>query len=304
MSLVDFAIVGVPKSATTFIHYTVRTHPDVFMQENEDVTFLQEDWAERIPSFLAGATASRRRVAGMKRPDLLFSPDAARRMKSHNPAIKTIAVLRHPVERLVAHYFHLMGYCYIPLRDFDTGMRSLISGEMQKEWWRSFEVFAFSHYREAIERFAEIIGPENLHVVLHDDVKADAPTVARAVCGFLGLDFEGKVTFPSGRPQKVVYSLDRLRFLRHRNEATMQLDEFGRAIKVTSRALTPQERAWEMVVKQFDEKVIAPISDNAPPRLSTELWEKIYPQFRDDILYVERLLGRELPTWHANPLAA
>jgi hypothetical protein len=58
-----------------------------------------------------------------------------------------------------------------------------------------------------------------------------------------------------------------------------------------------------MIVKQFDEKLVAPSADNAPPRVSAVLWEQIYPQFRDDVVYVERLLSRELPTWHQNPLA-
>ena len=144
MSKVDFAIIGVPKSATTFVHHALMSHSDVTLEEGENNAFAREGWEASIAQFLEKAAAQGRRLRGLKRPDMLFNSVVAQRMKSHNPDIKAVAVLRHPIERVVAHYFHQMKYSFLPLLYFDTGIRELISGEMQSRLCvvRSFETDA------------------------------------------------------------------------------------------------------------------------------------------------------------------
>ena len=303
MAKVDFAIIGVPKSATTFVHWALRSHPDIAMEENENSAFNGDNWASRITQLLKQAETGQHRLCGVKRPDMIFNTESANRMKGHNPAVKAIAILRHPAVRTVAHYFHLMKYSFLPLVDFTTGVEALLNGEMQKNWPRSWEVLDFSRYSEAMTHYADALGDSNVHFVTHDDVKKNSEDVIRDICEFLGIDFDQKTTLPDGRPQKVMYSLERIRFLRHANEAVMELDEFDRAQRFRDKPLTQQENDWNWMVKQFDEKGMAQSHSNKPPRMSVTLWETLYAYFRDDIVQVETLLGRELPAWHTNPLA-
>ena len=174
---------------------------------------------------------------------------------------------------------------------------------MQQHWPRSHEVLDFSCYADAMTRYMEALGRTNVQFIIHDDVKKNATEVMRAVCAFLDLDFEGNLILPTGNPQKVMYSLERLRFLRHGNEATMELDEFDRAKRFRLQPLTDQESAWDRMIKQFDEKMMAVKLPNVPPRLDANTWEMLYTHFENDIARVESILGRTLPTWHSNPLS-
>lgn len=302
MPKVDFAIVGVPKSATTFLHGSLRSHPDVLMDENENVAFRTDDWEEKLAPLLSRVANGKHQLCGIKRPDLMFFQDALHRMKMHNPHMRIITLLRHPIERAMAHYFHLISYSYGPLEDFDTGINSLMRGVMQKDWPRMYEVLAFSEYADAMRTLIDVFGNDSVLFMTHDEVKADATTAVGAACSFLDIHTPEKVVMPTSRPQKVMYSLERLRFLRHRNEASIELDQFGRAQRFRSRARSEWEGVWARMIADFDHGLMSKHFPNVPPRLDETLWDELYDFFRSDIEQTEALLGRSMPAWHQNPL--
>lgn len=304
MPKVDFAIIGVPKSATTFLHDALRSHPDVLMEDNENVAFLSEDWHQKLAPLLDRAAAGKGLLCGLKRPNLMFFPDALRRMKSHNPQMRVLALLRHPVERAVAHYFHMISYSYGPLEEFNTGIRFIMHGLMQKDWPRTQEILDFSRYADAMADVVDVFGKEAVLFMTHDDVKADATTTAHSACSFFGVQRPEKIVLPTTRPQKVMYSLERLRFLRHRNEASIELDQFGRAQRFRSRNLREWEVIWTRMISDFDKSVMSKYFPNEPPRIDDGLWNQLYDYFRRDIEQTEEVLGRKVPAWHQNPLPA
>lgn len=301
---VDFAIVGVPKSATTFLHGSLRSHPDVVMDDNENVAFRTDDWQEKLAPLLSRAATGTHRFCGIKRPDLMFFQDALHRMKMHNPRMRIITLLRHPIERAMAHYFHLISYSYGPLEDFDTGINYLMRGLMQKDWPRMYEVLEFSRYADAMRTLIDLFGDGNVRFMTHDEVKADATAAVRSACAFLDIHTPEKVVMPTSRPQKVMYSLERLRFLRHRNEASIELDQFARAQGVRTRSLREWEVIWTRMINDFDRSVMSKYYANEPPPIHTHLWGRLYDLFRSDIEQTEELLGRKMPAWHENPLPA
>lgn len=304
MRKVDFAIIGVAKSATTFVHEALRSHPEIFMEDTENVAFHSENWEEALAPVLAGATEAQRRVCGIKRPNLMFFEDAIGRLKEHNPHMRTMALLRHPIERAVAHYFHMINYSYAPVEAFDTGIRAILSGALQKDWPRTQEVLDFSRYANPIARLFGTFDRGKILLLTHDDVKIDAGAVVRAACAFLGVDRPEKAVLPTARPQKVMYSLERLRFLRHRNEAIMELDQFGRALRSRERAPHEWETVWSYAIAEFDQVSMSKRFPNVPPRIDDVLWGELYDFFRGDIARTEELLGRKMPGWHQNPLPA
>jgi hypothetical protein len=303
MAKVDFAIVGVPKSATTLVQRVLRSHGHIFLEEGENPLFNSAQWDARIGALLQQAEASGRKLCGIKRPDMLFNIESARRLKSHNADVKAVAVLRHPVERAVAHYFHNVRYGFLPFLDIGAGVRGLLSGEIQRDWPRGHEVLGFSRYGDAMTGYLDTLGQDQVRYFTHDEVKADAVGVIRRVCDFLGVSSAGDIVLPKDRPQKVMYAMERLRFLRHANEATMEMDAAGRAVRFKPLPLSEHDEAWDYMVAQFDQKVMADKYPNVPPRLDPATWDMLYAYFRDDIARTEALLGRALPSWHLNPLA-
>lgn len=302
MPKVDFSIIGVPKSATTFVHDALRSHPDVLMDDNENVSFLADNWQAHLSPLLEAAERAQRPLCGLKRPNLMFSREAVRRMKEHNPDMRLIVLLRHPVERTIAHYFHMISYSFAPVEEFETGIRLITAGLLQKDWPRTQEILDYSQYAAGMANVIATFGEKNVLFLTHDDVKANAKAVVRSVCAFLNIQTPEKAVLPTARPQKVMYSLERLRFLRHRNEASIELDQFGRAQRFRSRPRSEWEGVWAKMIADFDHGLMSKHFPNVPPRLDETLWDELYDFFRSDIEQTEALLGRNMPAWHQNPL--
>ncbi len=180
--VITFCIAGFQKCASTWLHRCLQEHPAVHLPDRHMLHYfdihhqLGEDWYRR--TFFPEVSASATQI-GDATVSYARSPEALDRLHLHNPDLRIILLLRHPVERAWSHYWH----------ERKKGKIHFAFGE----WRENYDLFndwiAPGLYDEAIARVeARFPAPSSLHLVLQDDVAADPVSVIKDVHSFLGID--------------------------------------------------------------------------------------------------------------------
>ena len=127
---------------------------------------------------------------GEASPAYLLYPDAARRIAEQIPYCKIVAVLRDPVERVLAHYrsFEQQGREHLSLeRALEQEERRLADG-----WAYHWSYLGMSSYTAALTRYLARFALPQIHLVRAEDLQSpeQRPTAWRALLKFLEVDAE------------------------------------------------------------------------------------------------------------------
>lgn len=199
--LVDFIIAGAPKCGTTALAAFLDMHPEVAISRMKEPRFFT-----RIPGDLEGKlTGNGPRLSGnydkgldwynrLWEDDLhhqklrgeastlyFVNADAPQLIKEHNPEIKLIMMLRHPVDRLYSHYWqeHKLGY------DFPSFQEMAMFNHARFQFYSSV-----SHYKANIERYFQLFSPEQILILDQQIFQSNTKEECKRVCDFLGIPFE------------------------------------------------------------------------------------------------------------------
>jgi Sulfotransferase domain len=110
-ALGTFAIVGAQKGGTTALSSFLAAHPDICMAEPRETHFFDRScyFGTGVPPYAAYERAvyphyQGEAAVGWSTPSIMFVPDGIERLARYNPALRLIALLRHPAERAFSHY--------------------------------------------------------------------------------------------------------------------------------------------------------------------------------------------------------
>ncbi len=279
--LPNFFIIGAIKGGTTSLYAYLKEHPQIYMSPLKEPRYLcfdPEDPVHRTKPFNSFPVRTlegygrlfdgvRHETAiGEASPQYLRSRVALRRMVDLCPNAKVIASLRDPLERAYSEYImHVRaGNETRPVREYflDDGRLDL------------------SCYYNDVKRYRDRFGPR-LKVVLLEDIKRDALGVARELFNFL----EVETSFaPNLSQSHNVGGLPRSRALHN------LLHIRNKRVRLGLRPFVPVGlRTWRMKVKNAN---LTPA-----PALPQEVREEFGGYFRDDILRLSELIGRDLHHW-------
>lgn len=137
-----------------------------------------------------------------------------------------------------------------------------------------------SYYSESLERYTTLFGRENIQIHLYEDFKQQPEQVLDAICRHLGVDgFQ-----PDMSMNHNVGGL-------HRSNTLKMLLTRPNPLRFLARELLPDSlrvRGREAIEHRDLER--------APP-ISPEIWTKLQPTFREDVLRLQNLIGRDLEHW-------
>jgi len=106
--LLDFAIIGHPKTATTTILYWLRSHPEILMPRHEVRSLRKGKPAALVEELYTSLPAGSLYKRGYKSPIDLETPKALDLIRQYWPQTVLIVGLRHPVKWFESFYnFHL-----------------------------------------------------------------------------------------------------------------------------------------------------------------------------------------------------
>jgi hypothetical protein len=195
----DFLVIGAMRSGTTSLARWLRAHPQAFVPVTKELHFFDLHWDEGPAwyerHFAAAHPAS---TAGEATPNYLYHRDVPDRIAEVLPDVRLVAVLRDPVDRAWSHYWMNVqkGRERLSFEDALAAEPERLAAEAAPWRWAYVDR---GHYVEQLRRYEERFGRDRMHVLLFDDMRADAAAAYGGVCRFLGID-DAEVPEEVGRP--------------------------------------------------------------------------------------------------------
>ena len=293
VTMPNFLIIGAQKAGTTSLYYYLKQHPQIYMSPIKEPHFFDGEGAgqdagrpvrglrpeittiEEYRTLFQGAT--KETAIGEASPSYLYIPEAPERIRYHVPEVNLIAVLRNPVERAYSAFLHTVRSGREPLTDFSEALREE-EGRIRGNWHAIYHYKNRGFYYGQLKRYQETFGRERIGVYLYEELNRNPAGMAQDIFRFLGVD-EGFVPNVSVR-----YNASGV----PRNKVVSILLE-------RSRKATP-------VLKRFlpfgiRQNLKGMIYAKPPPPLSAEVRRGLIEVYREDILRLQELIGRDLSKW-------
>ncbi|WP_162913126.1 sulfotransferase [Rhodospirillaceae bacterium SYSU D60014] len=296
MTLPNFVVIGAFRSGTTSLYYYLRQHPQIFLSPIKETNFLAYD-AEtdshrpdplqrfRVRTFAhyegLFSSAGKESAVGEVSPLYLARPLAADRIKQYMPDAKLIAILRNPADRAHA------GYLAAVRRGSENRSLAEVVGDARHKKARNLPGAPYieaGFYHQNLMFYLDRFSREQITLYLYDDFRSDAGAVLRSIFRFLKVDenFAPDMSIKfnaSGLPRNKL--LDRL-------------------LQPTMFTKTVQARLPDWVRRPIYAGVTAINRRNlVKPELPSAVRQDLTALYKDDILKLQGLLGRDLGHWLA-----
>jgi hypothetical protein len=292
--LPDFFIVGAPKCGTTSMYAYLRQHPGIFMPFLKEPLFFGADLTHRYGrmephEYMALFRPARAdQIVGEASAWYLYSESAAREIREAVPDAKIIVMLRNPIDVMHAQHGQLRFNRQEDIADFAEALaaeprrlegRGLPRGTFRREnlFYRRMVAFA-----EQLERYFDVFGRDRVHVIIHDDLRADTAAEYRRVLAFLEVDESVQVTLEPRNQSKRIRS------------ALLQRLIWDPPLV---RKLAPVLRRFPIVHRARDAVVRANSVRGSRERLDPGLRGELVRELTPEIERLGRLLDRDLAAW-------
>jgi len=294
----NFIVIGGQKCGSTYIHDVLEEHPEIYLTPGETPYFQNPDYQETsIADFeKLFEKAQNFKAVGIKRPDYLAKEECPARIKKHIPDARLIVILRHPVRRAIAAYYHYIKSGFAPLYPFNEGMEEVLQGNFQQTYPRTSEIVEYGFYAKHLKKYFEYFDKKQVHIMLLDDLKKDNMNSIKKLYAFLEVD----ATFIphkslNKKPQKVIYSMAGLGLVSKANQFnyTYSKDKMRRYPKNDSIVQKVRLKAMNGITNFLATRIYA----NTKPQASPEMQQKLQNIYKDDIAQLEQLIERNLTDW-------
>ncbi len=301
----DFFLVGHPKSGTTALYEMLRRHPQVYMPDLKEPSYLAPDQPRRFQRAATGALpgtleeylalfapARADQRVGEASSAYLMSHAAPGRIAELQPQARVIAVLREPASLLRSLHQQLIRDHVEDERD----LRKAISLERARGEGRHIpprsprpDALQYSErvrFAEQLRRYHAVFAPERVLVLIYDDFRADNEATVRRVLRFLEVDDRLPVLVREANPSVRLRS-QRLDELVH--SVSVGRGPLSRAAKASVKALVPRRLrrgALEVVRRRV---VTAP-----PVAADRELMLELRRRYKSEVVAASECLGRDL----------
>jgi len=297
--LPDFIILGAQKSATSWLHKCLRSHPQIFMPRNETSFFEDPDYKESSLALFAEQfhDVAPQTLIGIKRPTYLSRAECAPRIAHDLPKAKLLFLLRMPVQRAISATFHLMRMGIIAVGDPDRLLNDLL--DRYPEGPDPHGILYFGRYAEAIASFAALMPPEQRLVLLQTDIRENPAGSYRDACDFLGINADFRPPMLHCRVNTGVYGA-------HAIKISALLSRGGYRRNPVNDRIQVKEGLWGFActkaiaaVQRATAIMSAPGQENARITPATE--QRLLDYYRPDIERLSGLIGRDLSSWTSMP---
>jgi len=268
----NFLIVGAMRSGTSSLASYLDGHPQVFVTPRKEIHYFNRFFDQGFDWYLEHfAGAGDTPQVGEATPNYIYHPIAMKRIAEALPDAKIIAILREPAARAYSHYWfnHARGNEALSFEEAIAAEPDRLSGGDELARARASYVDR-GRYADQLERIASYFPPEQVHVLLFEDLTMNTQRTFAEVCQFLGVD-----SSPIGA-------------------------DLERKVNVYFRVRWP---ALKRAVRPFPKPIRTAVSlinrakaDPYPP-MSAEMADHLAAVFAAPNQRLSKLLGRQLDEW-------
>ena len=309
MTMPNFLVVGAQKAGTTALYHYLAQHPEIYMSpvkephffafEGEKLDFrgprdqrimehLVVNDLEAYRKLFDGAT--KERAIGEASAEYLYREKVPGRIRRYAPEAKLIAVLRNPAERAYSGFLHLVRDGRETITDFN---RALDAEEerVRNNWSSLWHYTRLGFYHAQLSRYYEAFERGQIRIYLYEDLKDDPVGMLRDIYGFLGVedtfvpDVSGKYNVSGVPKNERLHALHALLLKPH-------------PVKSALKPFLPKRFRRRLVTNALD----ALRNRNlVKPSFPVEARRRLIEVYREDILKLQDLIGRDLSAWLREP---
>jgi hypothetical protein len=300
LKLPDLYVIGAPKAGTTSVAAWLAQHPDVYWSVPKEPFYWASDFPglrshygfdtieayRELFSSPAAQSAVRR---GEGSTFYLYSQPAPGDILAAVPHARFVACVREPAAQVLS--FHRSQLVALNEDEPDLGRawkRSLAGGlpGVTPLDPKLVDYPLIGRQGEAVARWADLVGRDNLHVIVVDDLASDPARVWADLLEFAGLDASFAPDFQKLNASNKTYRSKAMHQLTHRPP---------KALAPAMRRFRQWSRTTSMPgVRRLKKMAWRPEArPDTPPEVSRE----IAAHFADDVELMGKLLDRDLSHW-------
>ncbi len=296
MTMPNFLVIGAAKSGTTALYHALKQHPQIYMSLKEPHFFAfegekpnycgpgDEDFNRKVVfryedySRLFDAALYQIAIGDASVHYLTLADSCAERIRRHILHVRLIAVLRQPADRAYSHYMMLVSNKHETL-GFAQALNAS-EGRRRMNWGPGRQYRTNGLYHRLLQPFFERFPQEQIRIYLYEDWNTKPLEVLQDIFRFLQVDD----TFVPEVARSNVTLLPRSR-------AIHTLLTKPHPLKSWLKPLLPLRLRQAMV------SGLKSLNQTKPPPLDPELRRQLTEGYREDILKLQDLIGRDLSHW-------
>lgn len=289
MQQIDIMIIGAQKAGTSSLARYLDAHPGVIGHEQLEFTYFVRDeeftkgYEAIYPVYFPETDPAKKVLA--KNVGVMYFEHALHRLKNHNPACQIIVILRNPIDRAYSNFWYSRKQGWELKKTFEEGLEAEKSRLAKEEAHAHHNTYVTRGlYADQLERVYAVFPPEQVHVILLEDLKkAPQETVAKLLSDVgleeVVLEGVGKKHNSSAVPKSQLIA----RFMAGRNP-----------LKSVARALMPRRLRDKM------RKKVGKLNQQefTPPEMDPATRTRLVEAFRQPNERLAQLLGRDLSHWN------
>lgn len=273
---VNLFLIGAAKCGTSSLFYYLSSHPNICASEVKEPQFFlgnDQQMEKKMDQYHSLFKGNEKYKIEASVQYSVPENDVGIHQKIHNynPEAKIIYIIRNPIHRIESNHWH----------SFNAGISNIRDVNASLFYNNNIEA---SRYFRNIKPFIDIFGKDQVLILLFEDLKNDMNYIRQQLSAFLGLEHSqfpneiGKINVSQGGKRR---NLDSLRGL---NRYLI--------VRLLKKILPLKFKRW----------LISLFSDIRSIKSRPHLNEKSITIVRDllkqDILKMEKLLGRNLSGWY------
>lgn len=287
--VINVMIAGAQKSGTTSLAHHLAQHPQIATHKQLEMTFFvnKEEYQlgyQKIFNNYFSTDSIKTEIVMGKSVGIMYFKDAMHRLYEHNPECKIITILRDPVSRAYSAYWYMRRVGY---ETVDTFAKALELEPYRKDQQGLESIHCLYRdrgiYHRQIKNLYKLFGPENVYILLLEDLKLDKNSVFPSLLSFIGVDESLQIEAKSKSNQA---KLAKSEFL------SKALKSDG-SVKFFLKKIIPNTylRAIRSYIQSMNE---APFEI---PEMEQSVKCELVDFFRPHNLELEKILDRKLTHW-------
>ena len=203
-SLPELLIIGAPKSGTTSMAAWLSAHPQLYVHPRKELHFFDGRWEWgqtwyrcQFPCFRQSPSADGLDAPILKleaTPNYLQLPNIPGRVHKLMPEAKLIAILRHPLDRALSWYHHIVrqeGVSDTLESVFERELNELEGSSLEQReaiGWHRTNCLLGSAYTEQINRWQRLFPAQQLLVIQMEEWLRSPDQTVHRISDFLALN--------------------------------------------------------------------------------------------------------------------
>jgi hypothetical protein len=302
MPLPNFFIVGAPKCGTTALYEAMKQHPDIYMgrvkepayfafggvrpeiQPGPAGAYLQRSAVWRSEDYLLlYADGKGYRAIGDATPLYLRSSQAAHGIRAAAPKSKIVAILRQPAERAYSSYLYMVEKGVENALTFSEALAQE-HFKIEHNYFSGLYHQQNGFYQQQLNIYYQLFSRDQIKVFLYEDWNASPQKVLQELFEFLEVDTAFQPALWRSNVTRVPRSR-RLHYIARHPEWLGENVRLGQ--------LPPVRRAFSSLLSLLDTRY----NLKPPAPLDPNLRAFLTRGYREDILQLQELIGRDLSHW-------